>query len=88
MKMYSEIGNFLFSSLSSLVTVSVSVFPQACAGEYSSCLKGNVLASLLDAGLLFLLRFSLDDSIEGVMSAAVRALQALLVSTEDEVRGK
>lgn len=67
---------------------SVSVFSQARVGEYSSCLKGNVLASLLDAGLLFLLRFSLDDSVEGVMSAAVRALRALLVSTEDEVRGK
>ncbi|XP_058255897.1 RNA polymerase II-associated protein 1 [Hemibagrus wyckioides] len=60
------------------------ILSKACAGEYSSCLKGNVLASLLDAGLLFLLRFSLDDGIEGVMSAAVRALQALLVSTEDE----
>lgn len=61
------------------------VFPEARAGEYSSCLKGNVLTSLLDAGLLFLLRYSLDDSIESVMSAAVRALRALLVSTEDEV---
>ncbi|TSN67143.1 RNA polymerase II-associated protein 1 [Bagarius yarrelli] len=60
------------------------ILSKACAGEYSSCLKGNVLASLLDAGLLFLLRFSLDDSVEGVMSAAVRALRALLVSTEDE----
>ncbi|KAK3537597.1 hypothetical protein QTP70_016995, partial [Hemibagrus guttatus] len=60
------------------------ILSKARAGEYSSCIKGNVLASLLDAGLLFLLRFSLDDSIEGVMSAAVRALQALLVSTEDE----
>lgn len=45
-----------------------------------------MLTSLLDAGLLFLLRFALDDSVEGVMSAAVRALRALLVSTEDEVR--
>ncbi|XP_017332587.1 RNA polymerase II-associated protein 1 [Ictalurus punctatus] len=60
------------------------ILSKARVGEYSSCLKGNVLASLLDAGLLFLLRFSLDDSVEGVMSAAVRALRALLVSTEDE----
>lgn len=66
---------------------SVLVFPQACAGEYSSCLKGIMLA-LLDAGLLFLLRVSLDDSVEGVMSAATHALRALLVSPEDEVRGK
>ncbi|GAA6108680.1 RNA polymerase II-associated protein 1 [Tachysurus ichikawai] len=60
------------------------ILSKARAGEYSSCLKGNVLTSLLDAGLLFLLRYSLDDSIESVMSAAVRALRALLVSTEDE----
>ncbi|KAI5616829.1 RNA polymerase II-associated protein 1, partial [Silurus asotus] len=57
---------------------------KARTGEYSSCVKGNVLASLLDAGILFLLRYSLDDSVQGVMSAAVRALRALLVSTEDE----
>lgn len=59
---------------------------QARAGEYISSLKGSVLSSLLDAGVLFLLRFSLDDSVEGVMSAAVHALRALLVSSDDEVR--
>lgn len=41
---------------------------------------------LLDAGLVFLLRFALDDSVEGVMSAAVHALRAFLVCAEDEVR--
>ena len=50
-----------------------------------SVLRGNMVATLLDAGLLFLLRFSLDDSVGGVMSAAVHALRALLVSSEDEV---
>lgn len=44
-------------------------------------------STLLDAGLLFLLRFALDDGVEGVMSAAVHALRALLVCDEDEVRG-
>lgn len=43
-------------------------------------------STLLDAGLLFLLRFALDDGVEGVMSAAVHALKALLVCAEDEVR--
>lgn len=62
------------------------VFHQARAGEYISSLKGSVLSSLLDAGVLFLLRFSLDDSVEVVMSAAVHALRALLVSSDDEVR--
>lgn len=58
---------------------------QARAGEYASVLRGNMTSTLLDAGLLFLLRFALDDSVEGVMSAAVHALRALLVSPEDEV---
>ncbi|KAK2826025.1 hypothetical protein Q5P01_020239 [Channa striata] len=60
------------------------VLSKARAGEYLSVLKGNVIATLLDAGLLFLLRFALDDSVEGVMSAAVHALKALLVCAEDE----
>lgn len=45
-----------------------------------------MVSTLLDAGLLFLLRFALDDSVEGVMSTAVHALKALLVCAEDEVR--
>ena len=58
---------------------------QARRGDYVSLLRGNVTSTLLDAGLLFLLRFALDDNVEGVMSASVHALKALLVSTEDEV---
>ncbi|XP_039992722.1 RNA polymerase II-associated protein 1 [Xiphias gladius] len=54
------------------------------AGEYLSVLKGSVKSIMLDAGLLFLLRFALDDGVEGVMSAAVHALKALLVCAEDE----
>uniref|UniRef100_A0A3P8TYU8 RNA polymerase II associated protein 1 n=1 Tax=Amphiprion percula TaxID=161767 RepID=A0A3P8TYU8_AMPPE len=60
------------------------ILSKARAGEYLSVLKGNVVSSLLDAGLVFLLRFALDDSVEGVMSAAVHTLKALLVSAEDE----
>ncbi|XP_022077076.2 RNA polymerase II-associated protein 1 [Acanthochromis polyacanthus] len=60
------------------------ILSQARAGEYLSVLKGNMVSSLLDAGLVFLLRFALDDSVEGVMSAAVHTLKALLVSAEDE----
>uniref|UniRef100_A0A672RD76 RNA polymerase II associated protein 1 n=1 Tax=Sinocyclocheilus grahami TaxID=75366 RepID=A0A672RD76_SINGR len=66
------------------VSTLANVLAKAHAGEYISSLKGSVLSSLLDAGLLFLLRFSLDDSVEGVMSAAVHALRALLVSSYDE----
>lgn len=58
---------------------------QAHTGAFASTLKGSVLSTLLDAGLLFLLRFSLDDSVEGVIAAATQALRALLVSAYDEV---
>ncbi|XP_063355593.1 RNA polymerase II-associated protein 1 isoform X1 [Pelmatolapia mariae] len=67
-------------SLSTLANI----LSKARAGEYVSVLKGSVTSTLLDAGLLFLLRFALDDSVEGVMSAAVHALKALLVCAEDE----
>lgn len=60
------------------------ILSKAGCGEYRSSLNGSVLSSLLDAGLLFLLRFSLDDSVEGVMSAAVHTLHALLVCADDE----
>ncbi|XP_025951550.2 RNA polymerase II-associated protein 1 isoform X2 [Dromaius novaehollandiae] len=54
------------------------------AGEFASSLKGSVLRLLLDAGFLFLLRFSLDDAVDNVMAAAAAALRALLVSLDDE----
>ncbi|XP_034530828.1 RNA polymerase II-associated protein 1 [Notolabrus celidotus] len=60
------------------------ILSKARAGEYVSVLTGSVTSTLLDAGLLFLLRFALDDGVEGVMSAAVHALRALLVCAEDE----
>lgn len=47
---------------------------------------GSVLRLLLDAGFLFLLRFSLDDRVDGVIAAAVQALRALLVAPGDEVQ--
>ncbi|XP_066487834.1 RNA polymerase II-associated protein 1 isoform X2 [Tiliqua scincoides] len=60
------------------------VVQKAKAGEFASLLKGSVLRVLLDAGFLFLLRFSLDDPVDNVVAAAVHALHALLVSPDDE----
>ncbi|XP_039924071.1 RNA polymerase II-associated protein 1-like isoform X1 [Hirundo rustica] len=60
------------------------IVQRARAGEFASSLKGSVLRLLLDAGFLFLLRFSLDDAVENVMAASVGALRALLVSLDDE----
>ncbi|XP_062973760.1 RNA polymerase II-associated protein 1 [Elgaria multicarinata webbii] len=57
---------------------------KAKAGEFASMLKGSVLRVLLDAGFLFLLRFSLDDPVDNVIAATVHALHALLVSPDDE----
>ncbi|XP_037690191.1 LOW QUALITY PROTEIN: RNA polymerase II-associated protein 1 [Choloepus didactylus] len=60
------------------------VISRAQAGEFGDQLVGSVLRLLLDAGFLFLLRFSLDDRVDGVIAAAVRALRALLVAPGDE----
>ncbi|XP_006831958.1 PREDICTED: RNA polymerase II-associated protein 1 [Chrysochloris asiatica] len=60
------------------------IISRAQAGEFRGQLVGSVLRLLLDAGFLFLLRFSLDDRVDGVIAAAVRALQALLVAPGDE----
>ncbi|KAK6307064.1 hypothetical protein J4Q44_G00222120 [Coregonus suidteri] len=53
-------------------------------GQFAAALRGSVVSTLLDSGLLFPLHFSLDDNVEGVMSATVQALRALLVSSDDE----
>ncbi|XP_044128216.1 RNA polymerase II-associated protein 1 isoform X1 [Bufo gargarizans] len=60
------------------------IVKKAKEGEFASVLKGSALRLLLDAGFLFLLRFSIDDPIDNVISASVGALHSLLVSQEDE----
>ncbi|XP_007480203.3 RNA polymerase II-associated protein 1 [Monodelphis domestica] len=60
------------------------IISKAQAGEFGSQLTDSVLRLLLDAGFLFLLRFSLDDGVDSVIAAAVWALRALLVSPGDE----
>uniref|UniRef100_UPI00398EF54A RNA polymerase II-associated protein 1 isoform X2 n=1 Tax=Pristiophorus japonicus TaxID=55135 RepID=UPI00398EF54A len=60
------------------------IVQKAKSGDFSSSLKHSMVRMLLDAGFLFLLRFSLDDSAENVIAACVQALKALLVSPSDE----
>lgn len=60
------------------------IISRAQAGEFGDRLVGSILRLLLDAGFLFLLRFSLDDRVDGVIAAAVRALRTLLVAPGDE----
>lgn len=58
------------------------------AADYDKCLDQPLLPQLLDSELYLLLRFSLDDPVRAVVSAAVAALASLLSSTRDEVVGK
>ncbi|MEE6492554.1 hypothetical protein FKM82_016601 [Ascaphus truei] len=60
------------------------IVQKAKQGEFSSVLKGSVLRLLLDAGFLFLLRFSVDDTAENVIAASVYALRSLLMTPDDE----
>nr|XP_014351251.1 PREDICTED: RNA polymerase II-associated protein 1 [Latimeria chalumnae] len=60
------------------------IVQKAKDGEFASSLRGSLLRVLLDAGFLFLLRFSLDDTVDNVIAASVHALRALLVCPADE----
>ncbi|XP_014663760.1 PREDICTED: RNA polymerase II-associated protein 1-like [Priapulus caudatus] len=57
----------------------------AHCGMYDGYLSQPVIPQLLDAGLIFLLRFSLDDPALPVLSASVQALAELLAPPSDEV---
>ncbi|WAR19407.1 RPAP1-like protein [Mya arenaria] len=61
------------------------IITQAKQGCLSELVQSPVLPSILDAGVVFLLRWSLDDSVDAVMAAAVAALNALIVNHADEL---
>ena len=54
-------------------------------GGYYDSLDQDLLPLLLDAGLPFLLRWSLDDSTDSLIAASVRCFTALLVRKPGEV---
>ena len=54
-------------------------------GELEAMVQSPVLPALIDAGVMFLLRWALDDSVEMVVSATVAALCNLLVCDADDV---
>ena len=60
---------------------------KARRGEFVGCLSAGILPSLIDAGFVFVLRWALDDSSadNNSLSAAVSALHATVVCTDDEV---
>ncbi|KAH3853182.1 hypothetical protein DPMN_095704, partial [Dreissena polymorpha] len=54
-------------------------------GAFTELVESQVLPSILDAGVVFLLRWALDDSMEAVVVAAVCAFNSLLVNHSDEM---
>ena len=54
-------------------------------GAFQGHLLGDVLSVLLDAGVLFLLRWSLDDTSDGVVAAAIQGFAAILIVPSDKV---
>ncbi|XP_064600850.1 RNA polymerase II-associated protein 1-like [Liolophura sinensis] len=57
---------------------------KAKEGCFVHLLQSAILPIVLDAGLMFLLRWSLDDSVEAVNTAALAVSHAVLVNTADE----
>ncbi|XP_078356154.1 RNA polymerase II-associated protein 1-like, partial [Oculina patagonica] len=53
-------------------------------GAFQGHLHGDVLSVLLDAGVLFLLRWSLDDTSDAVVAAAIQGFAAILIVPNDK----
>ena len=60
------------------------VISNAKSGMFEESLQSLIIPSVINAGLVFLLRWALDDKIDNVLVAAVFALHALLTNTSDE----
>ena len=58
---------------------------QAQLGVFEEHLDDNIVAVLLDAGVLFLLRWALDDSSDAVIAAAIQCFAAILIVPSDKV---
>ncbi|KAL4237863.1 RNA polymerase II associated protein 1 [Mactra antiquata] len=60
------------------------IIKQAKEGNLSTLVQSPILPCIIDAGVIFLLRWSLDDNVESVMASTVAAFNALLVNHADE----
>ncbi|KAK3595521.1 hypothetical protein CHS0354_021622 [Potamilus streckersoni] len=61
------------------------VIQKAKDGSLDQLIQTPILPSILDAGVVFLLRWALDDSVDAVVVSAIAALNSLLVSQADEM---
>lgn len=48
-------------------------------------MNSAILLTVLNAGILFLIRWAMDDSVESVVFMAIKTLHSILVSEADEV---
>ncbi|XP_068681600.1 RNA polymerase II-associated protein 1-like isoform X1 [Montipora foliosa] len=60
------------------------IIKQDQLGNFEGHLSDNLLSVLLDAGVLFLLRWALDDASEAVVAVAVQGLAAALIIPSDK----
>lgn len=67
------------------LTTLANIMEKTRKGWYDKALHPAPLAALSQKNILLLLRFSLDDSSVAVVTAALQALRAFLVSEADEV---
>ena len=58
---------------------------QDTQGSFINLLQSSVLSTLLDAGIIFLLRWALDDTVDAAMAVAVQCLSSVLVVPRDQV---
>ncbi|CAH3186881.1 unnamed protein product, partial [Porites evermanni] len=59
------------------------IIRQAQLGVFQEHLDDNIVSVLLDAGVLFLLRWALDDSSDAVIAAAIQCFAAILIVPSD-----
>ena len=58
---------------------------QARHGCFHQVLSASLLPAMLEGGIIFILRWALDDSTDNTMSAAITVLHAFVISDTDEV---
>ncbi|XP_076441793.1 RNA polymerase II-associated protein 1-like [Babylonia areolata] len=61
-----------------------SIIHKAKEGSLDDLIQTPIIPSLLDAGVIFLLRWACDDSVDAAVAAAVSALCALVCNPADE----
>ncbi|KAK2152507.1 hypothetical protein LSH36_326g02070 [Paralvinella palmiformis] len=58
---------------------------KAREGRFHGCVSAALVPAMVEGGLVFILRWALDDKTDNTMTAAVNALHALLVIPADEL---